>query len=363
MRIIPITLALLAAGLIAGALALAPWSAAMGEPETTTTSDAMSTTPDATTTPRYSRAGYDITPLSEERVQQLAANLTEEQRTILLKKGTEPAFCGNLLDNKTEGLYACALCGLPLFSSDAKFTSGSGWPSFYKPVDPDHIDQELDASFGMVRTEIMCARCGGHLGHVFEDGPKPTGLRYCLNSASLQFYEQGAELPEASRPVETAVAYFAGGCFWGVEHHMQQTSGVVTAVSGYQGGRTTSPSYRDVSTGVTGHAETVKVVYDPKRVTYRDLLARFFWVHDPRQLNRQGPDIGEQYRSAVFAADERQLEEARSYIREIEDEPRFEGRPIVTQVELADEFHPAEDYHQDYYEKKGGSCPLPPWAR
>lgn len=363
MRILPITLVLIAAGFIAGALALAPWSAAMGEPETTTASDAMSTTPDATTTPRYSRAGYDITPLSEGRVEELAANLTEEQRTILLKKGTEPAFCGNLLDNKTEGLYACALCGLPLFSSDAKFTSGTGWPSFNKPVDPNHIDQELDASFGMVRTEILCARCGGHLGHLFEDGPKPTGLRYCLNSASLQFHAKDADLPEASRPVETAVAYFAGGCFWGVEHHMQQTPGVVSAVSGYQGGRTKSPSYRDVSTGVTGHAETVKVVYDPKRVTYRDLLARFFWIHDPRQLNRQGPDIGEQYRSAVFAADEGQLEEARAYIREIEDEPRFEGRPIVTQVAPAGEFHPAEEYHQDYYEKKGGSCPLPPWAR
>ena len=138
---------------------------------------------------RKSTSGFDLTPPSPEELQKLAADLTPEERRVILSHGTEPAFCGGLLNNKTDGVYACRLCGLPLFRSKAKFESGTGWPSFYEPFDPEHIRSIEDRSYGMVRTEIRCAMCDGHLGHVFEDGPRPTGLRYCLNSASLKFEE------------------------------------------------------------------------------------------------------------------------------------------------------------------------------
>jgi peptide methionine sulfoxide reductase msrA/msrB len=316
--------------------------------------------------PVYSKSGYDITPLPPERVEELAERLTPEEAKIILAKGTEPAFCGTLLDNKKEGTYICRLCGLPLFSSDSKFDSGTGWPSFFKPVDPAHVRAQRDTSHGMIRVETLCARCGAHLGHVFDDAPQtPTGLRFCMNSASLEFVERGTPLPERSQPIKTETAYFAGGCFWGVEDRFQQVPGVIDAVSGYMGGRTANPTYKQVCSGDTGHAETVKVVYDPARVTYRELLEWFFKFHDPTQVNRQGPDVGEQYRSAIFAATPEQAEQARAFIAEQQrSNPRFAGRTIATQVVAADSstpFYEAEEYHQDYHLKHGGSCALPTW--
>jgi peptide-methionine (R)-S-oxide reductase len=147
--------------------------------------------------PALSAAGFSLQPLSQSQRQELASGLSDEERRILLNQGTEPPFCGGLLRNKEAGTYVCKLCGLPLFRSAAKFESGTGWPSFYQPYDPDHIRNIRDASHGMIRTEIRCQRCDGHLGHVFEDGPAPTGLRYCLNSASLTFYVNGADMPQA----------------------------------------------------------------------------------------------------------------------------------------------------------------------
>jgi peptide-methionine (R)-S-oxide reductase len=141
-----------------------------------------------------SAAGYDVTPLPADRVDALASGFTPEERHVILHQGTERPFCGLLLDNKKPGTYVCRLCGLPLFASNAKFHSGTGWPSFFQPFDKDHIKNIKDVTHGMVRVEIRCARCDAHLGHVFDDGPKPTGLRYCLNSVSMEFVEEGAPL-------------------------------------------------------------------------------------------------------------------------------------------------------------------------
>jgi peptide-methionine (R)-S-oxide reductase len=142
-----------------------------------------------------SATGYDLTPLSSERITALAHDLTPEERQVILHQGTERPFCGLFLDNKKQGVYTCRLCGLPLFKSDAKFDSGTGWPSFFQPFDREHVAELVDSSHGMRRVEIRCKRCDAHLGHVFPDGPPPTRLRYCLNSVSLSFVDAGAPLP------------------------------------------------------------------------------------------------------------------------------------------------------------------------
>jgi len=312
--------------------------------------------------PTYSKSGYDITPLSKAKIDSLATKLSKEDAAVILAKGTERAFCGNLLDNKKDGVYTCKLCDLPLFASDAKFNSGTGWPSFFQPFDKDHVPVHKDISHGMDRDEILCARCGGHLGHVFEDGPKPTGLRFCLNSASLTFIEQGQEMPADSKPIATQTAYFAGGCFWGVEDRFEQLPGVIDASSGYMGGKMKNPTYKAICNGDTGHAETVMVVFDPARITYTQLLEKFFKFHDPSQLNRQGPDVGDQYRSAIFTTDDEQTKAAKEFIAAQQKVDRFKSRTIVTQVTSAKDagtFYVAEEYHQDYHAKHGGHCALP----
>lgn len=310
-----------------------------------------------------SKSAYDITPLSPQRVEELASRLDEETYRITQKAGTEPAFCGTLLDNKKQGVYACVVCNLPLFSSDHKFTSGTGWPSYYRAVDEQHIKRIVDRSLGMIRTEIECARCGAHLGHVFDDGPKPTGERHCLNSASLVFFENGKERPSGANPIPTETAYFAAGCFWGVEHYFDMGPGVINAVSGYMQGHTEKPTYKQICYENTGHAETVKVVYDPARISYRRLVEAFFAMHDPTQLNRQGPDVGDQYRSGIWVVSPEQRKIAEDYIAEIQRAGAFK-RPIVTQIENAKTFWPAEDYHQDYIATTGRTCHVTnPWTK
>lgn len=281
--------------------------------------------------------------------------LTSEQYQVLRSRGTERPFCGTLLDNKRPGVYACAGCGLPLFASEAKFHSGTGWPSFFRAIADGNVAEEADHSHGMSRTEITCARCGGHLGHVFDDGPRPTGLRYCLNAAALNFTPQdqlasladpaagGGAVSEPGR----AEAVLAGGCFWCTEAAFEQLRGVSDVVSGYAGGSAATANYQDVCGGRTGHAEAIRIAYDPAQIGFEQLLDVFFDAHDPTTLNRQGADVGTQYRSAVFYAndDERRIAEAK--IRELNERGAFPG-PIVTTLEPLTAFYPAEPYHQDY---------------
>ncbi|MCE9591299.1 MAG: bifunctional methionine sulfoxide reductase B/A protein [Planctomycetes bacterium] len=296
---------------------------------------------------------------------QWQARLTPAQYTILRNKGTEPAFCGALLHNADKGVYVCAACALPLFETGSKFESGTGWPSFFKPIAEENVLQHADNSYGMERTETLCARCESHLGHVFDDGPRPTGLRFCMNSESLRFVPQDklatlAEVIPATQPAATqpsanvkdkahdsAEIVLAGGCFWCVEGVFEQLDGVTEAISGYAGGSKETANYEAVCTGTTGHAEAVKIIYDPRKISYEQLLKVHFATHDPTTLNRQGNDEGTQYCSAIFYASEEERQIAQAFIADLND-AKIYGKPIVTRLEPLKAFYPAEKYHQDY---------------
>jgi peptide methionine sulfoxide reductase msrA/msrB len=298
--------------------------------------------------------------------------LTPEQYRIARGKDTERAFCGGLLRNKKPGMYVCVCCNLPLFESTAKFESGSGWPSFFQPVAKENIREERDVGHNMVRTEILCERCGAHLGHVFTDGPKPTGLRYCLNSEVLRFVPSeklttiakdsgngsagvspaiekagGTPALQGAKDSHRAEAVFAGGCFWCVEAVFRQLNGVLDVTSGYAGGDAKTANYESVSTGLTGHAESVKIVYDPRVVSYETLLRVHFATHDPMTLNQQGHDVGTQYRSAVFYANDEHKQIAEAMIADLTAAKVF-PHPIVTTLEPLAAFYSAESHHQNY---------------
>ena len=310
-------------------------------------------------TTMYSQSGHNITPMSESQIQERAKDLTPEQARVILRSGTEQAFCGNLVDNNLDGVYICRLCDLPLFKSDSKFKSGTGWPSFFQPVDAQHVVEIDDSTIGMTRTEIRCARCTAHLGHVFPDGPHPTGLRFCVNSVSLDFVENGHEMPDGAKPNMLKTAYFGGGCFWGVEDLFSQLDGVLHAVSGYQGGDDDNPSYKDVCSGASGHAESVEIKYDPSIVSYDQLLAFFFKIHNPTQGNRQGPDYGSQYRSMIFTTSDAQHSLATAFIASQQREGKWSSNKITTEIMAAPKFYKAEEYHQDYHLRNGGHCAIP----
>jgi peptide methionine sulfoxide reductase msrA/msrB len=274
--------------------------------------------------------------------------LTPEQYRVLRQAGTERPFSGKYNNHQEEGVYACGACGTPLFAAATKYDHGSGWPSFTAPVDGGRLEFREDRSHGMVRIEVRCAACGSHLGHVFADGPPPTNDHYCINSVALDFLP--AEGPPEKNEKGKKKAVFAAGCFWGVEDKFRRIKGVLSTCVGYTGGHTKNPTYEQVCSDTTGHAESVEVVFDPELVSYKELLEAFFRFHDPTQVNRQGPDVGTQYRSAIFYLNEDQKTAALESIETLNKSGRF-GRPIATQVLPALQFYPAEEYHQKYHEK------------
>jgi len=263
--------------------------------------------------------------------------LTEEEKRIIMDKGTERPFTGKYWNTFAQGVYLCRQCGAPLYLSDSKFESQCGWPSFDDEI-PGAVRRQPDADGR--RTEILCANCGGHLGHVFTgEAFTARDTRHCVNSASLVF------VPEDKWALQRAI--FAGGCFWGVEHLFRQIPGVLTVRSGFTGGAAEKPAYKQVCTGKTGHAEAVEILFDPSKVTYEQLARRFFEIHDPTEKDRQGPDVGTQYRSAAFYLNEEQGKTAEKLIGLL----RERGYNVVTEVTPASTFWPAEEYHQDYFGK------------
>jgi len=268
-------------------------------------------------------------------------SLSKQETFVIENKGTEAPFTGKYTDYTGKGTYVCKKCGAALYYSSSKFKSDCGWPSFDDEIkgavkrypDPD----------GM-RTEIVCANCGAHLGHVFT-GERLTAknTRHCVNSVSIDF------VPAQVDPGRYGTAIFAGGCFWGVEYFLQKSPGVISVTSGFIGGHVKNPSYKEVCTGRTGHAEAVKVIYDPDKTSYDKLLRLFLEIHDPTQVGGQGPDLGDQYRSEIFYMNDEQKKIADTNIGIL----KSKGLKVATAVTKASEFYEAEDYHQDYYFRNG----------
>lgn len=283
--------------------------------------------------------------------------LSDREADVILRKGTEAPYSGRYTDSKEAGTYVCRQCGAALYSSKDKFESGCGWPSFDTEL-PGAVRRLPDADGR--RVEIVCAACGGHLGHVFEgEGFTTKNTRHCVNSLSMAFYQAGSPeeaqaLAKRTQPASAAgTAIVAGGCFWGVEDAYRRMPGVIDVVSGYTGGRVPNPTYEDVCRGNTGHAEAVRVTFDPAVVSYEQILRRFFEIHDPTQLDRQGPDVGDQYRSAVFFLDAGQEAVARKLMNRLKEL----GYDVVTRLEQAGPFYEAEAYHQRFAERTGrGRC-------
>ncbi len=315
---------------------------------------------------------------------ELRSKLTPEQYAVTQQCGTEPPYRNAFWNHHEEGLYVDVVSGEPLFASTDKFDSGTGWPSFTRPV-AANVVSKVDTAHGMVRTEVRSAAGDSHLGHLFTDGPRDRGgQRYCINSASLRFVPVGrleaegygpyrslfpgpaaAAAPAVAEPSaapsaapEREVALLAGGCFWGMQDLLRKIPGVLETEAGYTGGWLEDPHYHDTHDSASGHAESVRVVFDPRRLSYQELLERwFFRMHDPTTADRQGNDRGTQYRSAIFFADERQRTTAEAVKARVQASGKWKGT-LVTQIAPASTWYRAEPEHQDYLERNPGgySC-------